>query len=142
MGETHNAFQWPVLSFSSCFLPFLSRISGNSEKKIVFQAIEKLLQSTVSEIHFLSLRYMITRISKNFEQLSISIQAIQGSSVLVWCKQLTSKSFQTSLYCVYLLKLYDKWIIILLTNDLTNIFSEISKILLILSMVYTCNVKG
>ena len=30
----------------------------------------------------------------------------------------------------------------LLTNDLTNICSEISKTRLILSIVYTCNVKG
>ena len=35
-----------------------------------------------------------------------------------------------------------KSIIILLKNDLTNICSKISKIRLILSMVYTCNVKG
>ena len=32
----------------------------------------------------------------------------------------TSNSFQTYLYCVYLFQLYDKSIIILLTNDLTN----------------------
>ena len=38
--------------------------------------------------------------------------------------------------------MYDKLIILLLTNDLTNICSEISKIRLILSTVYTCNVKG
>ena len=39
---------------------------------------------------------------------------------------------QTVLYCVHLLKLYDKSIIISLKNDLTNIYSEISKIRLIL----------
>ena len=45
----------------------------------------------------------------------------------------TNNPLQTVvLYCVYLFKLYDKSIIILLTNDLTNIYSEISKILLIL----------
>ena len=35
---------------------------------------------------------------------------------------------RTVLYCVYLVNLYDKSIIILLTNDLTYIYSEISKI--------------
>ena len=43
---------------------------------------------------------------------------------------------------VYLFKLYDKPIIKLLTNDLTNIFREISKTRLVLWMVYTCNVKA
>ena len=42
----------------------------------------------------------------------------------------------------YLVKLYDKSIIILLTSDLTNIGSKIRKIWLILWIVYTCNVKG
>ena len=59
-----------------------------------------------------------------------------------WCKQPTSKSFQMCLWCIYLLKLYYKSVIILLTNNLTNIWSEISKIRQILWMVYTCNVKG
>ena len=49
---------------------------------------------------------------------------------------------QTVLYCVYLFKLYDKSIIIALTDDLVNIYSEISKIWLILWMVYTCNSEG
>ena len=34
------------------------------------------------------------------------------------------KSFQTCLYCIYLFKLYDKSVIILLANDLTNICSK------------------
>ena len=46
------------------------------------------------------------------------------------------------LYCMHLLKMHIKLIIILLVNDLTNICSEISKIRFILWMVYTCNVKG
>ena len=58
------------------------------------------------------------------------------------CKQPTSNSFKTCLYRIYLLKLHDKSIAILLKNDLTNFCREISKIQLILGMVYTCNVKG
>ena len=54
-------------------------------------------------------------------------------------KELTLNSFQTCLYCIYLLKLCDKSTIILETNDLTNICNEISEIRLILWMVYTCN---
>ena len=42
---------------------------------------------------------------------------------------------------MYLLKLCAKLIIILLTNDLTNICSEISKIRLILWMDSTCKVN-
>ena len=34
------------------------------------------------------------------------------------------KSFQTCLYCIYLFKLYDKSIIILLANDIANICSK------------------
>ena len=43
---------------------------------------------------------------------------------------------------MHLLKLYGKSIIVLLTNVLVNICGEISKIWLILWMVYACNVKG
>ena len=46
-------------------------------------------------------------------------------------------SFQTCLYCVYLIKLYDNSNIIPLTNGLTSICTEI-----ILRMVFTCNVKA
>ena len=59
-----------------------------------------------------------------------------------WCKQPTSNSFLTCLYCVYLFKLYDKSINILLANDLTNISSDISKHRSILWMVFTCNLKA
>ena len=58
-----------------------------------------------------------------------------------WCKQHKSCSFRTFLYCAYLHKFYDKSIIILLKNVLRNICREISEILLILLMVYTCNAK-
>ena len=34
--ETHNAFQLPVLFLFLVFLPALSRISGNSERTIIF----------------------------------------------------------------------------------------------------------
>ena len=52
------------------------------------------------------------------------------------------RSFQTCLCCLYLFKLYKKSTIILLASSLTNIRSEISKIQLILWMIYTCNVEG
>ena len=55
------------------------------------------------------------------------------------CKQHKSCSFRTFLYCAYLHKFYDKSVIILLKNVLRNICREISEILLILLMVYTCN---
>ena len=48
------------------------------------------------------------------------------------CKQPTSNRFHKSLYCVYLLKLCNKSNMIFLTNDLTNIYSEISITRLIL----------
>ena len=41
-----------------------------------------------------------------------------------------------------LFKLYDISVIMLLTNNITNIFSEISKIRVILWLAHTCNVKG
>ena len=69
---------------------------------------------------------------------SVPIQAPSNTRwfTVCWCKQHSSSSFQTCLYCLCLLKLYDKSIVILLTNDLTNVCSEISKIRLILWIVY------
>ena len=70
------------------------------------------------------------KISSNFSFLSKQCKAI----TVCWCKQPTLRSFQTYLYCIYLFKLYNKSIIILLTNTLTNIWMKISKIRLILWM--------
>ena len=98
----------------------------------------------VLETHFGSLKYAIViRIRKNLSNFPFKrYEAIRRLATVCWCKQSTSNSFQTCLYCIYLLKLYDKSIIILLTNDLTNICSKISKIRLILWMVYTCAAMG
>ena len=96
----------------------------------------------VLEIHFQSLKYTaVFRIRKNLSTFPFLSKRHKAITVCR-CKQPTSNSLQTCLYYIYLLKLYDKLIILLLTNDLTNICSEISKIRLILSTVYTCNVKG
>ena len=126
------------------FLPGLSGISGNSERKIVLQTIEQLIQYMVLEINFRSLKYTaVIRIGKNLSNFPFKrCEAIRRLAAVCRCKQSTSNIFQTCLYCIYLLKLYDKSIIVLLKNDLTNICSEISKIRLILWMAYTCNVKG
>ena len=98
-------------------------------------------QYTVLEIQFRSVKRMVvTRIRKNFEH-SLFLSKWYNVITLCWCKQPTSNSFQTCLYRVYLFKLYYKLIIILLTNNLTNICSEISKTWLVLWMVYTCRVK-
>ena len=78
-----------------------------------------------------------TKISSNFSFLSKRSKAIS----VCWSKQPTSKSFQMCFYCIYLFKLYDKLIFLLLTIDLTNICSEISEIRLILWMVYTSSVE-
>ena len=96
----------------------------------------------ILEIHFWSLKYTavikLCKYLSNFPFLSTWYKAI----TVCWCKQPTSNSFKMCLYSIYLLKLYDRSITILLTNNLTNICSKISKIRLILWMVYTCNVKG
>ena len=98
----------------------------------------------VLEIHFRSWKYTaVIRIHKNLSNFPFKrYKVIKWLATVCWSKQSTSNNFQMCLYCIYLLKLYDKSIIILLTNDLTNICSEISKIRLILWMAYTCNVKG
>ena len=77
-------------------------------------------------------------ISSNFSFLSKRYKA----TALCWCKQPTSNSFQTCLYCLYLYKLYDESFVILLANDLINTCGEISKNRFILWMVYACNVKA
>ena len=78
------------------------------------------------------------KILSTFSMLPKRYKAI----MVCWCKQATSTSFQMCLYCIYLLKLYYKSIIILLTNNLTNIWSEVSKIRLFSWMVYTWSVIG
>ena len=52
-----------------------------------------------------------------------------------------SKQFSNTSNCMYLLILYEESIIVFLANVLVQIRSEISKIWLILWMVYTCNLK-
>ena len=104
-----------------------------------------VIEYTVLAIQFRFVKYtVVDRLHKNFEQLFISIQAIQRDYkeiTVCWRAQTTSKNFQTCLYCVYLLKLYDISIIIFLKNYLTKICGEISKIWLILWMPYVCRVK-
>ena len=104
-------------------------------------------QNTVLEVQFRSVKYtVITRIRKNCEQLLIPVQAIQGDYSLLMqtthVKRIISNSFQMGFDCVYLFRLFDKSIIISLTDDSTNICSEISKIWLILWKVCTWNMKA
>ena len=82
----------------------------------------------------------VIKICKNLSNFPF-LSKLYKLITLCWCKEPTANSFQTCLYYIYLLKLCDKSIIILLTNDLTDICREISKVQLILWMVYTCNVK-
>ena len=129
-------------SYSSCFSASLIRNIGEFGLKNILQIIEQLIQYTVLEIHFGSLKYTaVISIRKNLSNFLLLFKWYKAITMW-WCKQPTSNSFQTCLYCIYLLKLYDKSIIILLTNVLANICSEISKIQLVLWMVYGNNVKG
>ena len=56
-------FAWKAWSFAiACVLllvtlPALSGISGNSEQKTIFKTIKQLIQYTVLETHFWSLKY-------------------------------------------------------------------------------------
>ena len=104
--------------------------------------LKNFVKYTILEFQFQSVKCtVVTKLRKNFEHLFILIQ-IKKTIKVCWCKQSTSKSFRTFLCYIYLFKLYDKSIIILLTNNLTKIWSKISKVRLILWMVYACNVKG
>ena len=86
-------------------------------------------QYTDLEIQLLFVNCAVfTRLGKNFEHLFFPSQVWYKATLVCWCKQLTSKSFQMSLYCIDLLKLYYKSTIIMLTNILNKIWSEISKI--------------
>ena len=147
LRETHNPLQLPVFFFLLFFFFFfffflaLSRMSGNSEQKSILQTIKQLIQYTDLEIHIRSLKCTaVIRISKNLSNSPFLLKRYKAIT-MCWCKHPTSNSFKTCSYCIYLLKLYDKSIIILLTNDLISISSEISKIRLILWTVYTCNMK-
>ena len=82
---------------------------------------------------------VVTRLrKKNFSFLSRRHKVVKAC----WCKQPTSRSFQTCLYCIYLFKMYDKSVIISPTNNWTNIWSDIRNICFILQIDYTCNLKG
>ena len=82
LRETHNALQLPVFLLLVT-LPALSGISENLEQKNILQTIKQLIQNTVLEIHFQSLKYTVV-FTQTFEQPSIPIQAIQGeNSVLM-----------------------------------------------------------
>ena len=120
LRETHNALQLPVFFFRPLvFLPALSGISGNSEQKITEHRTAVTIHSfrdSVLKIHGCYKDTQKVRATFHSYQLSKRCKAI-----VCWCKQPISNNFQTCLYCIYLLKLYDKSIIILLTNDLTNI---------------------
>ena len=83
---------------------------------------------------------VVIKVSKNFSNFLFLSKWYRVITVC-WCKQTTIDSFQTCLYYLYLVKLYNKWIIILLIKNLTNIYRKISKYRLILWMVYTCIVK-
>ena len=146
-----NAQHFPVacvlLFLLFNFLPALSRISGNSKQKVVLQISEQPIQYTSFRDSFPALkvhRYDCYQDRQEFEQFSIPIQAPNNTwrFTVCWCKQLSSISLKTCLYCMYLVKLYDKSIIILLTCDLTNVCSEISKIRLILLYLLCERVGG
>ena len=123
-------------------LPAWRGILRNSEQEIILHTIEQLTKYAVLGIQFWSLKNtVVIRICKNLSNFLFLSKRFKAITVC-WCKQPTSNSFQTCLYCIYLFRQYDRSIIILLTNDLANIYSEISKVRLILWMVYTCNVKG
>ena len=70
---------------------------------------------------------------QNFEQLFIYVCGREQS---------TSKYFKSYSYFIYLFKLYDLLIIMLLTNNLIRICSEINKIQLIFELLIPAMWKG
>ena len=80
----------------------------------------------VFQIHFRSVKWTaVTKMRQNFEQLFIPIQAMEGDySYSVTC-----------LYCICLFKLSDTSIVMLQTNNITNIYSEIIKIRVFLWLI-------
>ena len=148
----HNALELPVFFFFLIFSQPYPEYWGIQSKKLFYRPSNS--EYMVLEIHFRSLKYTaVIRICKNLSnfpfkryetirQLVTAWNYNSSMATMCWCKQPTWNSFQTCLYCIYLLKLYDKLIIILLTNDLTNICSEISQIRLILWKACTSKWKG
>ena len=101
---------------------------------VTLSALSRISEQKILEIQCQSLKYtVVVKTRKNLSNNPFLSKRYQAITVF-WCKQPTSNSFQTCLYYIYLLKLYDTSIIILLTNDLTNICSKISRIWLILWM--------
>ena len=85
--ETHNVLQLPV--FFSFFLSWFfqlfpkfekyRKISGNSEQKTILQTTGQLIQFTVLEIQFRSLKYMtIIRIRKNLSNIPFLSKGDRG----------------------------------------------------------------
>ena len=83
--------------------------------------IKNKKQYTVLEIQYRSVKCtVVTRIPKNFSFPSKPYKTI----TVCGCKQTTSKSFQSCLYCIYIFKLDDTSIIMLLKNDLTKMIFD------------------
>ena len=82
-------------SSSCCFPASVIRILGNSEQKNSLQTIEQLMQYTVLEIQFRSVKHTtVLRIRKNLETFH-SYPSDNKARTVCWCKQPTSNSFQT-----------------------------------------------
>ena len=114
--ETHSALHLSELFFSFFSWTTLSRILGNLEQKTILQVIIQLIQYTVLEIQFPSLKYTaVIRIRKNLNNLPFLSKRYKGRT-MGRCKQLYYKSIL---------------LIILLANVLANSCNEISKIRLI-----------
>ena len=122
LHKTLNALQLPVFFFFFLFFFFFSasliRNIGESEAKNYFtdhrtaNTVNGFRDSVpVVKIH----SFYYAKISTTF----YSYPTTKRYKVIVvrLCKQPTSNSFQACLYCIYLLKLYDEYIV-LLSNDL------------------------
>ena len=106
------------LFFFFMFFPGLIWNTGEFGGKKIFY---RRMQHTVLEIHFQSLKYTaVSRIRKNLSNFPLLSKRYKAITVC-WCKQPTSDNFQRCLHCIYVLKFYDKSVIILVTNDLTSI---------------------
>ena len=98
LRETHNALQLPVFFFFLLllvFLPALSGISRNSEQKAILETTKELIQYTVLEIHFRSLKYTtVIRIRKHLSNFPFRPKRYNKARTVCWCKKPTSNNIQ------------------------------------------------
>ena len=131
----------PDLTWSN-YLRMSLFLKKNSKPGAFLRIKQNVLEKVLHRTHMNSFFYLSVHGFGVFRATFCSHSSNTRQLQCVYVNKPLQKVFKKCLYCIYIFKLHDTSIIMLLINDLTNNCGEISKIQLILLMAYTCNLKG